>query len=119
MDKPAARDESLAGFELLADDRPPVAKRDLDDAAPAAKKGPPQAKGKPAGKRVVVRPQARPSPPGAPQPLESTLEILGASTLTLDESREIINDSAIRKARPKPEKTGRFARLLSRLSGED
>jgi hypothetical protein len=120
--KPLTAPSELAGFELLADDTPAVAKRDLDDMLPASKpqaavpKGPPKATGKPAGKRVVVRQNARPSPPGAPQPLESTLEILGASTLTLDESREIINDSAIRKARPQKEKGGRFARLLSRLS---
>ena len=75
--------------------------------------------GKPTGKRVVVR--KRPdapvrAAPGAPQPLESTLEILGASTLTIDESREIVNDSAVRK--PIEKKSGsRFAKLLNRLSG--
>jgi hypothetical protein len=115
-DKSPARDAELAGFELLADDTPVAPKRDLEDAPAAKPKGPPKATGKPAGKRAVFRPQARPSPPGAPQPLESTLEILGASTLTIDESREIINDSAIRKARPPKAKVGRFARLLNRLS---
>jgi hypothetical protein len=76
---------------------------------------------KAAGKRVVVRKRPQPAPssraaPGAPNPLESTLEILGASTLTLDESREIVNDSAIRK--PIEKKQGsRFSKLLSRLSG--
>jgi hypothetical protein len=117
LDKGVACDAGIAGFELLPDDKPVAAKRDLDDAAPAAApRMPPKATGRPAGKRAVVRPSAKPSPPGAPQPLESTLEILGASTLTIDESREIINDSAIRKARPKKEKAGRFARLLNRLS---
>jgi hypothetical protein len=149
--------EGLNGFELLQDDAPRAAKRDVDDiGAPqpaatqpasgassmtarekiaAAAAGKPLAKpavpvvqavpgvatGKPSGKRVVVRkrpPAAMSSraAPGAPNPLESTLEILGASTLTLDESREIVNDSAIRK--PIEKKSGsRFSKLLSRLSG--
>jgi hypothetical protein len=121
----AARPGDVAGFELLADDSPRAPKRDIDDLTPAGKaaaarakpvqgKTPPQATGKAPGKRAVAR--RRPGPPGAPNPLESTLEILGASTLTLDESREIINDSAIRKPVAKKERTGRFARLLSRLS---
>ncbi len=88
-------------------------------AASAAAAGP-RAAGRPTGKRVVVRqrPQqpTRAAAPGAPNPLESTLDILGASTLTLDESREIVNDSAIRK--PIEKKSGsRFSKLLSRLSG--
>jgi hypothetical protein len=87
--------------------------------APAREAGKPA--GRPTGKRVVVRnrPQAPPSPraaPGAPNPLESTLEILGASTLTIDESREIVNDSAIRKPLAK-KPSSRFSKLLSRLSG--
>ncbi|HXC59702.1 MAG TPA: hypothetical protein VN645_10325 [Steroidobacteraceae bacterium] len=148
----------LDGFELLQDDRPAPAKRDVDDigagaAKPAKSAQPaanaarpataaaqvaqkssapvvapkiavtpaaaPRATGKPSGKRVVVRkrPQpSRPVAPGAPNPLESTLEILGASTLTLDDSREIVNDSAIRK--PIEKKSGsRFSKLLNRLSG--
>jgi hypothetical protein len=149
--------EGLNGFELLQDDAPRAAKRDVDDigappqpaAAPAAgassmtarekiaaaaagkplvKPAAPvvaavagKATGKPSGKRVMVR--KRPPPavssraaPGAPNPLESTLDILGASTLTLDESREIVNDSIIRK--PIEKKSGsRFSKLLSRLSG--
>ena len=150
--------EALNGFELLPDDAPRAAKRDVEDIAPppqpvappatsgaasmtarekiaAAAAGKPltrpalpavptvaaKAAGKPTGKRVMVRkrPQAPVSPraaPGAPNPLESTLEILGASTLTLDESREIVNDSVIRK--PLEKKPGsRFSKLLSRLSG--
>jgi len=127
LEKPAAT-PALTGFELLPDE-PAARKRDLDDgtaeiaaktpaSAPAAPGGkqPPRATGKPAGKRAVARGTRTPSPPGAPQPLESTLEILGASTLTIDESREIINDAAARRPPPKKEKPGRFARLLSRLS---
>ena len=123
LEKAARREEAMTGFELLADDSPAPAKRDLDDvganaAKPAAagRTMPPKASGKPSGKRVVVRKQTKPSPPGAPQPLESTLEILGASTLTIDESREVINDSAIRRHAAPKNKTGRFSRLLSRLS---
>jgi hypothetical protein len=56
--------------------------------------------------------------PGASTPLESTLEILGASTLTLDEGREIINDSAVRKPVARKATGGnRFSKLLSRLGG--
>jgi len=84
-------------------------------AAPAA----PKATGKPTGKRVVVRKRPETpmrTAPGAPQPLESTLEILGASTLTIDESREIVNDSAVRKPIEKKQ-ASRFSKLLNRLSG--
>ena len=88
-------------------------------AAAAAAAGP-RAAGRPTGKRVVVRqrPQqpTRAAAPGAPNPLESTLDILGASTLTLDESREIVNDSAIRKPIEK-KSSSRFSKLLGRLSG--
>jgi hypothetical protein len=54
--------------------------------------------------------------PGSVAPLESTLEILGASTLTLDEGRAIINDSAVRKPVDR-KNVNRFSKLLSRLSG--
>lgn len=128
----------LDGFELLEDDRPVPIKRDLGDApaqpGAAERKGPavaakpapattaPKATGKPTGKRVVVRkPEAKGRvTPGASVPLESTLEILGASTLTIDESREVINDSAMRR-KPEPKKPegsgGRLSKLLNRLGG--
>lgn len=113
----------VAGFELLAED-PPAPKREVFDegSGPRLKlgtpvtpvlKSAPKASGKASGKRVVVR--QRPAPPGAPNPLEETLEMLGASTLTLDESREIINDVGSRKPVHKA-KPGRFAKLLNRLS---
>ena len=115
-------------------------KRDVDDPDPNAASGQaraaaatvkpvkapegkgPKATGKPSGKRVVVRKPSAPArvTPGAAVPLEETLEILGASTLTIDESREIINDSAIR-SKPEPKKKngagGRLSRLLNRLGG--
>ena len=131
--------ENLDGFELLADDRPAPLKRDLDDSQPVKQPNgsvpqPPTLKpaparpnatgksAKPTGKRVVVRKRpdatlAR-TAPGAATPLESTLEILGASTLTLDESREILNDSAVRRpVDKKPAAGNRFSKLLSRLGG--
>ncbi|MFO7326583.1 MAG: hypothetical protein DIU62_012795, partial [Pseudomonadota bacterium] len=146
--------EEMQGFELLADDRPPPAKRDLDDAArrngspngngmaPAAPRAaqkqngstapqpdapPGTPRGRPVGKRVVARRRPPPVPQGrtvnagvgGPEVLESTLEILGASTLSLeDNGREIINDSAARKPEAKkPSRGSRFSRLLSRLAG--
>jgi hypothetical protein len=139
----AIEKHGLDGFELLKDERPPVVKRDVEDlsgpskttaraaiAAAMARVNPPgkpgaKVAGKPSGKRVVARP--RPAQfkqsyaPGAATPLESTLEILGASTLTLDESqsRAIINDSAIRAPVKKTDNsaTGRFVRLLGKLGG--
>lgn len=127
--------ENLQGFELLTDDRPVPAKRDLEDstvgAKPAAKPVAPAAKpavasrpaAKTTGKRVAVRKRLESGKstgpaPGASQPLDSTLEILGASTLSLDESREIINDSAVRKPLNRKIVNGnRFSKLLSRLGG--
>ena len=155
------RREGMEGFELLADDRPPPPRRDLDDtvrakvpgkpvvpARPAVPAGSPavpprlapkaaavapaaaaptpgKATGKPVGKRVVARRRAPDVPldrkvsagVGGAEVLESTLEILGASTLSLDDGgRTLINDAAARK----PEKksgSNRFARLLGRLGG--
>ncbi|MEP7313502.1 MAG: hypothetical protein ABI859_13035, partial [Pseudomonadota bacterium] len=118
-----SRDLDGGGFELLKDDRPVPVKRDMDDVPRlAAAKNPavppagakPQPK-KPTGKRAVARKPMR--VPGAPNVLEETLEMLGASTLTIDDGREIINDSAIRKpVKKKQEKGSRFSRLLSNLT---
>jgi hypothetical protein len=119
--------EDMGGFELLTDERPVLARRDIEaPAAPAAPTvnaaAPKPAAGKPAGKRVVVR--KRPdvkheTAPGASQVLESTLEILGASTLSLDDSgRRAVSDAAARKpdAAKKPGNS-KFSKLLSRLGG--
>jgi hypothetical protein len=120
----------LEGFELLKDDRPVPVKQDLQDApigaeiakpvpAPTPKMAPMKLGARTTGKRVVVRtPSSIRVTPGASTPLEETLDILGASTLTLDESHEIINDATVRKSTPKkkgPGAGGRFARLLNRL----
>jgi len=84
----------------------------------AAPGKPPQGGKKPTGKRVMVR--ARPAEPGQAAPLESTLELLGASTLTLDEDKKtVIDDSVLRRsAESSKKKPGglRFSKLLGRLS---
>jgi len=111
-----ARDRiaAAAAANVAARPAPAAASNAATSARPVAKPT-----GKPTGKRVVVRKRPQPSraAPGAPQPLESTLEILGASTLSLDKnSREIVNDSAIREPIEKKQ-ASRFSKLLNRLSG--
>jgi hypothetical protein len=52
-----------------------------------------------------------------PQTLEETLEILGASELTIDSGRgESINDSGVRHLRVEVQKNSPFSKLLERLS---
>jgi hypothetical protein len=117
--KPAAAkaNSDTAGFKLLDNDTP--APRP-DPAATASGKAAVKGKvAKPTGKRPAVRGRAaRGQSTGAPQTLEQTLEVLGASTLTIDESRTIINDSGVRHldAQITKKKTSRFSRLLDRLS---
>jgi len=138
----AASKAGVEGFELLEDDRPPPIKRDVGDSDPDAalpertekptkvrpkgpegKPMPPKASGKPSGKRVVVRKTGDVGrvTPGASTPLDETFEILGASTLTLDESHEVINDDKVRRKEDKKKKPegsgGRLSRLLNRLGG--
>lgn len=53
----------------------------------------------------------------APQTLEETLEILGASELQIDNGRgEFINDTGVRHLRVEIQKNSPFSRLLDRLS---
>jgi hypothetical protein len=93
-------------------------------AAPVAR-SPVAAAGKPTGKRVVARRRAPDAPldrkvsagVGGAEVLESTLEILGASTLSLEDGRTIINDATARKPVDKKSGGNRFSRLLSRLGG--
>jgi hypothetical protein len=94
--------------------------------APAAAATPGKPAGKPVGKRVVARRRAPDVPldrkvsagVGGAEVLESTLEILGASTLSLDDGgRTLINDAAARKPAEKKSGGNRFSRLLSRLGG--
>jgi hypothetical protein len=123
--------ETMTGFELVEDDRPPPPRRDLDmprevptvkvakpSAKPAGKPGKPA--GKPTGKRATVRKKPDRSfkaAPGAAAVLESTLDILGASTLTIDDSKSLVVDEAAgRRAAAKPQ-NNKFSKLLSRLGG--
>jgi hypothetical protein len=155
------RREKMEGFELITDDRPMPAKRDLEstdrikpqgqaqatapvaprvnvrvgaparaaDSATKAAPGKPlpvvpalPSPGKATGKRVVARRRAPQIPVdrtvsagvGGAEVLESTLEILGASTLSLEEGgRVLINDGATHKSKSKS--GGRFSKLLGRL----
>jgi len=51
------------------------------------------------------------------QTLEETLEILGASALTIDNGNgETLNDTGVRHLRIEAQKNSPFARLLERLS---
>ncbi|MEJ0099662.1 MAG: hypothetical protein WDO12_07970 [Pseudomonadota bacterium] len=73
------------------------------------------------GKRVVARkkPDAtHVSDPGRAAVLESTLEMLGASTLTLDTGKGNVMDEAATRKRTTDKKNsnGKFSKLLSRLS---
>lgn len=105
---PAKADAVLAGFKLLDNDPPPP-KRDLGD-APSLKVA-----AKPSGKRPAQRGRAA-RQNTAPQTLEQTLEVLGASTLSIDKSSTIIDDSAVRTIGADKKKSSRFSRLLERLS---
>jgi len=52
-----------------------------------------------------------------PHTLEETLEILGASQLTIDNGTgETLNDSGVRHLRVEVQKNSPFTRLLERLS---
>ena len=96
---------------------PSGAKLNRPGAAPPARL-PPQGGKKPTGKRVVAR--GRRAEPGQAAPLEETLELLGASTLTLDEDKKtVIDDSALRRSADAGKKKPgglRFSKLLGRLS---
>jgi hypothetical protein len=136
--------DAMNGFELLTDDRPVPPKRDIEGPADAkgataaraqvaralGKAAPQAAPGKSnetviasKGKRVVVRKRqvdavVHAKNPGAAAVMESTLEILGASTLSLDEGREVVSDALARKPNAgKKAGNGKFSRLLSRLGG--
>jgi hypothetical protein len=131
-----ARSDPMDEFKLI----------DMDEApkipTPAAKPAvPPRATAaggaKPTPKvavgRTVLQPAARPAPPPGrprlrtsrvaardtrgPQTLEETLEILGASQLSMDNGRgETINDSGVRHLRVEVQKNSPFSKLLERLS---
>jgi hypothetical protein len=131
-----ARSDPMDEFKLIdMDESPktptPAAKPAVPPraaAAGAAKPTPKVAVG-----RTVIQPAAPlPPPPGkprvrisrigardsrGPQTLEETLEILGASQLSMDTGRgETINDSGVRHLRVEVQKNSPFSKLLERLS---
>jgi hypothetical protein len=131
--------ETMSGFELVADDRPTAPRRDLDvprdvPTVKAATRASPRASskasskvsgkaGKPTGKRVVDRNKSGrviKTAPGTAAVLESTLEILGASTLTIEDSKGVVIDEAAGRrsaAAGKKPPNSKFSKLLSRLGG--
>jgi hypothetical protein len=136
----APRTQMSDEFKLIDDDTANMAVKALLEGKPdGASKTPAAAKpGKPA-KAAAARPARTPAvPPGkpratrpaaaapgkvaareqrAPQTLEETLEILGASQLTIDNGNgETLNDSGVRHLRVEVHKNSPFSRLLVRLS---
>ena len=68
-------------------------------------------------RRARMAGQVRARDKRAPQTLEETLEILGASQLEIDDGRgETLNDSGVRHLRVEVQKNTPFSRLLERLS---
>ncbi|MGN6453875.1 MAG: hypothetical protein ACTHL7_12510 [Steroidobacteraceae bacterium] len=123
------RSDPMDEFKLIDDEPPqiPVPAKPAIPARPAAAKGA-QPTPKVAVGRTVVQPSA--SQPAArararvaarenrgPQTLEETLEILGASQLTIDNGRgETLNDTGVRHLRVEVQKNSPFSKLLERLS---
>jgi hypothetical protein len=130
------RSDRMDEFKLIDDDdprripTPPVAPATTSAApsrlaAAAAAKLPPKVA---VGRTVAASPGAPVKPRGrnprigardsrGPQTLEETLEILGASQLTIDDGRAAtINDSGVRHLRVEVHKNSPFSKLLERLS---
>ncbi len=126
-----ARSDPMDEFKLIDDEPPKIPAAPAKPAMPRAGAG----KAGPPPPRVAVgRTLAQPSAPqpqakagmrarvGArdsrgPQTLEETLEILGASQLTIENGRgETINDSGVRHLRVEVQKNSPFSKLLERLS---
>jgi len=127
----ATRSDAMDEFKLIDDDAPKLP-------TPAAKPAvPPRAAGagaaKPTLKVAVGRTVAQPAAQApkarlrnsrvaardsrGPQTLEETLEILGASQLTMENGRgQNINDSGVRHLRVEVQKNSPFSKLLERLS---
>jgi hypothetical protein len=129
-----ARSDQMDEFKLIDDDSPRVPTAPVAPASPsaaparlaaaAAAKLPPKV----AVGRALAPPGAPVKPRGrnprvaardnrGPQTLEETLEILGASQLTIDDGRAAtINDSGVRHLRVEVQKNSPFSKLLERLS---
>ena len=126
----STRVDPMDEFKLIDDDTPrpstpPAASPPPSRlAAAAAAQLPPKAPlGRPAGhpgipgRPRVPNPRVPPRETRGPQTLEETLEILGASQLTIDTGRgETLNDSGVRHLRVEVQKNSPFSKLLERLS---
>jgi hypothetical protein len=121
---PALPRGTVDEFKLI-DDEPTVPA--LDPAVAAAAGAKPQAKGAakppgrplrgPAGTRERKAGRVGARARSGPQTLEETLEILGASELTIDSGRgESVNESGVRHLRVEVQKNSPFSKLLERLS---
>ncbi|MBV8405686.1 MAG: hypothetical protein JO203_15970 [Gammaproteobacteria bacterium] len=125
----AARPDPMDEFKLIDDEPAQLPKPGPKPATPP----PRTAAGAPAPKvavgRTVVQPSAPPGRPRVrnarvparetrgPQTLEETLEILGASQLSVDDGRAAsINDSGVRHLRVEVTRNSPFSKLLERLS---
>ncbi len=127
---PPARSDAMDEFKLIEDEPPKIPTVPAKPAIPRAGSG----KAGPATPRVAVgrtvaQPSAPPQAKGAmrarvaardtrgPQTLEETLEILGASQLSIEDGRgETLNDSGVRHLRVEVQKNSPFSKLLERLS---
>jgi hypothetical protein len=134
----AARRHAADEFKLIDDDTANIAVAALlQGKPPAAAKPGAKPSAKPMPKVAVGRVVRQPTAGAAPargrtrggagkvgarerrgaQTLEETLEILGASQLTIDDgSGETLNDSGVRHLRVEVQKNSPFTRLLERLS---
>jgi len=124
------RVDPMDEFKLIEDEAPrsptpPAASAPPSRlAAAAAAQLPPRVPpGRPAGQPAipgrprVPNPRVTPRETRGPQTLEETLEILGASQLTIDTGRgETLNDSGVRHLRVEVQKNSPFSKLLERLS---
>jgi hypothetical protein len=125
---PLARREPTDEFKLIEDDAASIAPQ-----TPAARSAASARSTLPAQRPAIGRalrqadsvPRAHAAPAGkvgardrrGPHTLEETLEILGASELSIDNGTgETINDSGVRHLRVQVQKESPFTRLLERLS---
>ena len=124
----ATRSDPMDEFKLIDDEPPKLPTPAPKPAAPlrvpgAAKPAPKVAVGRTAAQPEAQAPKARPRTrvlardTRGPQTLEETLEILGASQLSIDAGRgETLNDTGVRHLRVEVQKNSPFSKLLERLS---
>ena len=123
----AVRTDPGDEFKLFDDDHKPASAaavgatvhRPLEKAAAAPKPQPKVAAGRMVreGSAAPARGRVAAGAKRGPQTLEETLEILGASALTIDGGTgETLNDTGVRHLRIEQQKNSPFGRLLERLS---